>query len=290
MGPSSAEQADNSGPLEKRIVSKNWSVRAGAFDELTKKFKDAQVDSKDGAFQEYIGMFKTHFLKDSNPGALEKALDCLKACLEKIRKQTLGEEPPGLLAILIEKCVGHVKPTIKAKSLEVMHLLFVVSEDFVLPGDTLREMASHKNVKVSNFQVSQSQTISDTIFNLQVLASGNIALAELFKAWGPKKFKLADYEEVVLKAAQSTNPGAKTAAYEFYKACYYWVGEGILLRVEDKLKKAQIDDLKKLFEKVKEEIDAAGGKKVAMKTRTEEAQAAEDAKNAAIDAAMAEEA
>jgi len=35
MGPSSSEMADNSGPLEKRIVSKNWSVRAGAYEELT---------------------------------------------------------------------------------------------------------------------------------------------------------------------------------------------------------------------------------------------------------------
>ena len=149
MGPSSAEQADNSGPLEKRIVSKNWSVRAGAFDELTKKYTEAQVDSKDPAFQEYIGMFKSTFLKDSNPGALEKALDCLKACLEKIPQRTLGEEVPGILGMLIEKCVGHVKPTIKAKSLEVINLLFVVGEDFVLPGDTLRAFAAHKNVKVS---------------------------------------------------------------------------------------------------------------------------------------------
>lgn len=117
-----------------------------------------------------------------------------------------------------------------------------------------------------------------------------MALAALFKGWGPKKFKLADYEEIVLKSATSANPGVKTAAYEFYKACYFWLGEGILLRIEDKLKKTQIDDLKKLFEKVKEEIDAAGGKKVAMKTRTEMENAAEAAKDAAIDAAMAEEA
>lgn len=151
MGPSSAEQADNSGPLEKRIISKNWSVRAGAFDELTKKYKDASVNSKDEAFAQYIGMFKTNFLKDSNPGALEKALDCLKICLEKIRKQTLGEEVPGLLGILIEKCVGHVKPNIRAKALEAVHLAFEVSEDFAFPGDTLRTFASHKNVKVSKF-------------------------------------------------------------------------------------------------------------------------------------------
>jgi len=35
MGASTAEKADNSGPLEKRIVSKNWSTRALAYEELT---------------------------------------------------------------------------------------------------------------------------------------------------------------------------------------------------------------------------------------------------------------
>ena len=85
MGPSSAEQADNSGPLEKRIVSKNWSVRAGAFDELLKKCTDATVNSKEAFFDEFAGMFKT-FLKDNNPGALEKALDTLDMFLQKVRK------------------------------------------------------------------------------------------------------------------------------------------------------------------------------------------------------------
>lgn len=36
-----ADTADKSGPLEERLVSKNWSVRAGAFDELNVKFKGA---------------------------------------------------------------------------------------------------------------------------------------------------------------------------------------------------------------------------------------------------------
>lgn len=35
----SSNAADNSGPLEERVVSKNWSVRATAFDELTQAFK-----------------------------------------------------------------------------------------------------------------------------------------------------------------------------------------------------------------------------------------------------------
>ena len=36
MGKTAAESADNSGPIEDRLVSKNWSVRANAFDELNK--------------------------------------------------------------------------------------------------------------------------------------------------------------------------------------------------------------------------------------------------------------
>lgn len=37
-GPTTAA-VDNSGPLEERVVSKNWSVRASAFEELTLAFK-----------------------------------------------------------------------------------------------------------------------------------------------------------------------------------------------------------------------------------------------------------
>ena len=43
MGKTSAESADNSGPLEKRMVSKNWSVRAGAYEELTNKCADPNI-------------------------------------------------------------------------------------------------------------------------------------------------------------------------------------------------------------------------------------------------------
>jgi len=34
MGATAADKADNSGPLEERTISKNWSTRAAAFDEL----------------------------------------------------------------------------------------------------------------------------------------------------------------------------------------------------------------------------------------------------------------
>ena len=112
MGPSAAEKADNSGPLEKRIISKNWSVRAGAFEELLNLCKAEQPNSKKDFFNAHVDQWKV-YLKDSNPGALEKALVCLEAFLDKIRKQVLMESQNEILSMLIEKCLGHVKPVIK---------------------------------------------------------------------------------------------------------------------------------------------------------------------------------
>jgi len=54
MGASSAEQADNSGPLDKRIVSKNWSVRANAYDELTTMCKNVERGSKADFFRDHV--------------------------------------------------------------------------------------------------------------------------------------------------------------------------------------------------------------------------------------------
>ena len=82
--PSSSDQADNTGPLEKRIVSKNWKTRADAYDELSDLCENAKIDSKEPFFSEYVIMWK-EILKDSNPGALEKALACLEKFLAKCR-------------------------------------------------------------------------------------------------------------------------------------------------------------------------------------------------------------
>lgn len=86
MGKTAAESADNSGPLEQRVVSKNWSVRANAFDELNKMYLDGS--GSEPVYQDYVEQWKV-FLKDTNPGALEKALTALENCLKKIKAKTL---------------------------------------------------------------------------------------------------------------------------------------------------------------------------------------------------------
>ena len=90
MGATAAEKADNSGPLEKRIISKNWSVRAGAYDELTKLCNDSEKNSKADFYRSHACEWPV-YLKDSNPGALEKALVTLNAFLDKVHASIIVE-------------------------------------------------------------------------------------------------------------------------------------------------------------------------------------------------------
>lgn len=84
MSKTAAESADHSGPLEERCVSKNWSVRSQAFDDLGKLCVNASVNSKEPFFIDHADKWKL-YLKDTNPGALDKALTTLIDFLKKIK-------------------------------------------------------------------------------------------------------------------------------------------------------------------------------------------------------------
>lgn len=156
MGKTAAEAADHSGPLETRIVSKNWNVRAQAYDDLNKLSKDAAIDSKEPFFQAHVDQWKV-YLKDTNPGALEKALDCLISFLNKVQAKVLLDSQNGIIQIIIEKMLlTHARPGIKAKSLECLLLLFEVTQNFEDSSETLLTLLAHKNVKVSNIMVPSS--------------------------------------------------------------------------------------------------------------------------------------
>lgn len=73
---SASQAVDNSGPLEQRIVSKNWLIRANAFEELTGLFKAAD-NQHSQEFRDHAGSWKK-YLADANPGSLEKCLEALE--------------------------------------------------------------------------------------------------------------------------------------------------------------------------------------------------------------------
>jgi hypothetical protein len=63
------------------VLSKNWSVRATAFEELIAAFKQTE-SPHDQIFKDHCGSWKK-YLSDTNPGALEKCLDALEAFIDK---------------------------------------------------------------------------------------------------------------------------------------------------------------------------------------------------------------
>jgi hypothetical protein len=88
------------------------------------------------------------YLADTNPGSLEKCLDALEAFISKGDPRLISSSQNDIIKILIEKCVGHAKPTIKSKSIECFNLLFEVSESFDEAVEPLLECVNSKNTKV----------------------------------------------------------------------------------------------------------------------------------------------
>lgn len=70
--PSFSSQSDASGPLEQRIVSKNWQARKKAFEEIAAMFEQGDQD----AVREHSAQWKK-YLSDNNPGSLEVCIDAL---------------------------------------------------------------------------------------------------------------------------------------------------------------------------------------------------------------------
>ena len=113
------------------------------------------------------------YLKDSNPGALEKALTTLESFLDKIHPSILVPCQNEIINILVEKCLGHAKPMIKKRAEECLLLIFEVGENFDESIETLQGLIKHKNIKV--------------------LATGTIAVGILVSNFGVKKIKIAEY-------------------------------------------------------------------------------------------------
>ena len=151
-GTSTSAQADNSGPLEQRISCKNWSVRAQAFEELLSLFKGA-LSPKDQVFPEHAPMWKK-YLADINPGSLEKCLDALQWFIDMGDPKVVGSCQYDIVKALIEKCIGHAKPTIKQKGLECFNTLFEVTESFDESVETITECLNSKTIKVSSIFVT----------------------------------------------------------------------------------------------------------------------------------------
>jgi hypothetical protein len=129
-------------PIDERLLSKVWSVRAVAFDELASLFTEAD-SPQDQIFRDHSSSWKK-ILADANPGSLEKALDMLLVFIDKADSKLVGSCQNEIIKILIEKCIGHMKPNIKTKSLECFAFLFEVTEMFDESVEPITESLNSK--------------------------------------------------------------------------------------------------------------------------------------------------
>lgn len=75
--------------MDQRLASKNWLIRANAFEELGSQFKSA--DSKASKeFKDHAFLWKK-YLADANPGSLEKCLDALEIFIDRADPKLVGQ-------------------------------------------------------------------------------------------------------------------------------------------------------------------------------------------------------
>lgn len=139
-----ASHSDATGPLEQRVLSKNWQVRKKAYEEITGLIEQGDQE----AAREQSSQWKK-YLNDNNPGSLEVCIDALRVFIDKADKRIVQSVQNEVLKALIEKCLGHAKPTIKQKGLDCFLLCFEVTEVFEESFEALLEMLNSKNQKVS---------------------------------------------------------------------------------------------------------------------------------------------
>jgi hypothetical protein len=128
-------------------VSKNWQIRARAYDEIASEFNSA-ANPSDDCFRDHCDLWK-NYLNDNNPGALEKCLDALLVFLDKADPKIVAASKNEMIKALVEKCLTHAKASIKMKASECFMLCFEVCEVFEDISETLIETLNSKQQKVS---------------------------------------------------------------------------------------------------------------------------------------------
>ena len=112
------------------------------------KFKIAKPENTGELFRTHIDLMQK-YIADSNPGALEKALECHNWFLQNIDGKMLAGAQVSMIKVLIEKGYGGTKPAIKQKAKENLIVMFEVSETFDLDAfDAIEAMLKHKQLKV----------------------------------------------------------------------------------------------------------------------------------------------
>eukprot|EP01122_Echinamoeba_exundans_P007510 TRINITY_DN2334_c0_g1_i1.p1 TRINITY_DN2334_c0_g1~~TRINITY_DN2334_c0_g1_i1.p1 ORF type:complete len:1838 (+),score=410.55 TRINITY_DN2334_c0_g1_i1:67-5580(+) len=224
--PDPVEETKNL-PLGQRLEHTHWKVRMVAYEELAKKFAEAE-DANAHMFAEYSGILKKIVL-DKNAVSLEKGLGALISFYD--RYEQAARYTSQLAGVLVEKCLG-ARPKTKEDATQVLMLMIEVDKESEPVVSALIEGTKSKVPKIASSSV---QVIEQAIKTFGVKA---VAVKEILKEFG--------------NWFEHTNAEVRAAASSCTVELRRWLG-GILDKPVSNLREAQQKELAKLFEEMPKE-------------------------------------
>lgn len=210
------------GPLEDRLVDKNWKVRAEAFEELASEF--AKGDQT--VYPQYSRFLKK-MVVDANPPCLDKALEAVSVFCEKA--DDAAASAGAILSGILKKAFAGRSTSVATAQEVCLHLIAAGATEEVI--SSMKKGCKDRAYKV-------------------VIASCNTLQMGLH-AFGPKVVPVQAVQSVILGVFDNPKVEARKAAQDLSIEIYRWLGP--LFKdylATTKLKPSIISELESQFEDV----------------------------------------
>jgi hypothetical protein len=222
-----------SGPLETRLVHKNWKARVQAFDEMKGILEavDADDDEARKAAADRFAPFLKKIVNDPSVPALESGLQAVAAWVDKASfDHGAPEAAEEIMAALLKKGFGSSRPATRAAADQLTLLL----------------------VECSAVESVMSVLIPGTQSNVPKIAQSCAALlVQALKDFGPGVMVFEKMQKALPKILAHINNGVRQEAMNLAVELYRWMGAIFTNHLKSlALKSSQQTELDALFEKV----------------------------------------
>ncbi|CAG8557067.1 17160_t:CDS:10, partial [Dentiscutata erythropus] len=238
------EEDYSSLPLTERITHKVWKVRVGAYEELSKKFSQADP-SHESEFRPYDGFLK-NIATDAN--AVAQETDLIK---------TRG----SIIPAVVEKGFGSSRSGTKSKALELIYTYIEVV-------DSLDQVAVVVEDVLGGLNAKQPKIVATTV----------LALKEIIRhlvLYGAKTVNVKPILKTLSKIFGHTDKNVRAEGTGLVIELYKWLGQAINPHLQE-LKPVQVKELNEAFEKLPQE-KVTQQRFLRLQKETEEAEKDEEA-------------
>ncbi|CAM9795466.1 unnamed protein product [Ectocarpus sp. 6 AP-2014] len=205
------------GPLEGRLVSKNWKDRKAAYDQVLSLYQQAMSDDSD-VFRDYAPFLKG-MVQDSNASCLDAALDALLAFADGYVKAC--EHAPELAPGIVAKGLSGRPGTVSRAEAVLLKFMEVDTPDVV--AAVLLEGLSDKKPKVPPACVG--------------------ILANAIQLFGARAMPLKDLKAALPGMISHKVVAVRQQGLALAAEIISWCGEPMLASVTSELRSAQKTDL-----------------------------------------------